>query len=67
MVWCLTWNTHRLDIDDESDTMLQQHILRDSGHSLLNKDQVGPDVNYPLYIVLQELPFLQKEQCMSIK
>lgn len=54
-----TGSTHWFDIDDQSDTMFQEHVLGNSGHSLLNKDQIRPDINYPLYVILQELPFLQ--------
>lgn len=62
----LTRSTHRFDIDDQSDTMLQEHVLGNSGHSLLNKDQIRPDINYPLYVILQELPFLQTEKSMAV-
>lgn len=55
------WYTHRFDIDDQCDTVLQQHVLSNTGHRLLHQHQVGSDVYYTLDVVLQKLSLLKGE------
>lgn len=49
---------YRFDIDDQSDAVLQQHVLSDTRHCLFHQHQVGTDVNNALHVVLQKLPLL---------
>lgn len=53
---------YRFHIDDQSDPVLQQHVLGDARHGLLHQHQVGPHVHNALDIVLQELALLVETQ-----